>query len=100
MNVNRSQIDGIINVYKANVKQSKDKKSNNSGNITGKYKDKVTFSSDAKQLQELIKNVSLDDDDIRVKKVELLKQKINSGTYNIDGELVAQKIIEESKGTL
>lgn len=58
-------------------------------------KDEVVLSEDALKFAKLVKETSKVED-IRAEKVNELKSKISSGTYNIDGKLVADKIVEEA----
>jgi negative regulator of flagellin synthesis FlgM len=91
MNISRSNLEGIINLYNQNTsKLEKQKKSIQYNN----YADKLSLSADAKEISKAVKKV-LDAPDVRKDKVEALKLQIKSGAYNIKGELVAEKIIEE-----
>lgn len=58
-------------------------------------KDEVVLSEDALKFAKLVKETSKAED-IRAEKVNELKSKISNGTYNIDGKLVADKIVEEA----
>jgi len=61
----------------------------------GLSEDKVALSPEAKQIQEAKKLLdSLPD--IREDKVAEIKEQIEAGTYNIDGEKIAFKMIRES----
>ena len=56
--------------------------------------DQVVLSSEAKQMQE-IKNAFNAIPDIREAKVAEIKAQIEDGTYTIDGEKIASKMIKE-----
>jgi negative regulator of flagellin synthesis FlgM len=61
----------------------------------GLSEDKIALSPEAKQIQEAKKLLdSLPD--IREDKVAEIKEQIESGAYNIDGEKIAFKMIRES----
>ena len=90
MNISRTQLDGIMRAYQKNM-ESKDKL----GKKTPKAQaDEVSISDDVREFANAIKLVSKVED-VRTEKVEELKAKIKVGTYNVDGKLVADKIIEE-----
>jgi negative regulator of flagellin synthesis FlgM len=57
--------------------------------------EKVEFSDTAKEMQQ-IKNAVDEIPDVRESKVEALKSQIENGTYNVNGEEVAEKIIGEA----
>ncbi|MFP4086553.1 MAG: flagellar biosynthesis anti-sigma factor FlgM [Desulfobacteraceae bacterium] len=64
-----------------------------SGEVSSK--DQVVLSPEAKQIQkakELIGGLP----DIREEKVEAVRSRMQEGSYEIDGEKIASKIIEES----
>jgi negative regulator of flagellin synthesis FlgM len=91
MNISKSQLEGIMRTYLNNSDHVKNK----SGKKTPeKYTDEVSLSEDVQEFARAVKLVS-QVDDIRIEKVKELKHRINSGTYNIDGKLVADKIMEE-----
>lgn len=63
--------------------------------MQGKPEDKVELSSRGREIQEamqILKSVP----DVREDKVALLKQQIEAGTYEIEGEKIAEKMIRES----
>ncbi|MBL7202868.1 MAG: flagellar biosynthesis anti-sigma factor FlgM [Desulfobacteraceae bacterium] len=61
----------------------------------GLSEDKVALSPEAKQIQEA-KRLLDSLPDIREDKVAEIKEQIESGAYNIDGEKIAFKMIKES----
>ena len=61
----------------------------------GLTEDKVALSPEAKQIQDVKKRLdSLPD--VREDKVSEIKEQIEAGTYTIDGEKIAFKMIRES----
>ncbi len=91
MNISKSQLDGVIRTYLKNPEQIKSKTDIKSKEMQA---DELSISADVQEFARLVKLASMADD-IRTEKVKELKTKINAGTYNIDGKLVADKIIEE-----
>lgn len=91
MNISKSQLDGVIRTYLKNPKQIKSKADIKSKEMQA---DELSISEDVQEFARLVKLASKADD-IRIEKVKELKTMINAGTYNIDGKLVADKIIEE-----
>ena len=85
------RIDAMSRVYDAYKVQ---------GNVSSKKieqsksKDEVTFSSEAKDFATVTKLLS-QVPDVRVDRVEALKTQMSSGTYSIDAEEVAEKIISK-----
>jgi len=57
--------------------------------------EKVDLSDTAREIQQ-IKNTLNEIPDVRESKVAALKTQIDNGTYNINGEEVAKKIVGES----
>lgn len=95
MNISRSQLESYVRIYREQIgkiykEEGKDKLKSNST-------DSVILSAQARKLQNAVKSAGTDPD-IRQEKVAELKEKITSGTYNIDGELVAEKMLEEYLG--
>ncbi|HHY71383.1 MAG TPA: flagellar biosynthesis anti-sigma factor FlgM [Thermoanaerobacterales bacterium] len=91
MNISRSQLDGIIRTY---LKNSGHVKTKSTKKAPEECTDEVSLSEDVQEFARAVKLVSKADD-VRIEKVEELKAEINTGTYNIDGKLVADKIIGE-----
>lgn len=92
MNISKSQLNDITKTYLEKPAQTE-----NRAHIKTKEtkKDEVALSEDALKFAKLVREASKAED-IRVEKVNELKTKISSGTYNIDGKLVADKIVEEA----
>lgn len=91
MNISRSGLDKVARIYK---KQQSDIKEKQKIKNNGHYTDKVSFSKDAKQIAKAIR-LAKNSEVIRYDKVKNIKKQIQNGTYNIDGELVAQKILDD-----
>lgn len=91
MNISRTQLDGIMRAYLENQGHSKTKLSRKTPKT---YADEVNLSAEVREIAHAIKLAS-QVEDVRTEKVEELKAKIKAGTYNIDGKLVADKIVEE-----
>jgi negative regulator of flagellin synthesis FlgM len=81
-----NKMDNVFQVYNKNlgVKNIKTNKS-------GKSSDELKISENAMDFQFAINKVK-DVEDIRVEKVEKIKEQIKSGTYEIDGKKIAEKI--------
>jgi flagellar biosynthesis anti-sigma factor FlgM len=92
MNISRSQLDGIMRLYKTTPKEAKIRTKEDVKD--GHYIDSVTLSGEAKLIEKIAKE-ALQAEDMRTEKVEALKKRIGAGTYKIDARLVAEKIIEQ-----
>lgn len=57
--------------------------------------DNVNLSSKARQYQK-IKKAAMEAPDIRREKVDSIRKEIEAGTYNVRGEKVAARIVQES----
>jgi len=88
MHISKSQLEGIMRTYINNsdhVRNKSDKKT------PGRFTDEVSLSEDVLEFAKAVKLVS-QVDDVRIDKINELKDRIKAGTYNIDGKLVADKI--------
>ena len=96
MNVSKSQIEVIMRTYLKNADYIKEKKAASKQDkiSLGNCKDEVELSDDVKEFAETVK-LALQTDYVRTEKVKELRDKINAGTYNIDGKLIADKILSE-----
>ena len=56
--------------------------------------DKIQLSTKGKLLNEIISTVKQDDNTLRSEKIKELKESIDNGTYKIDSQKIAKKIIE------
>jgi len=90
MNISRIQLEGLMRIYQRNSKIT-DKLNDKTPKT---HADEVSLSDDAREIANAIKSASKIDD-VRIEKIEELKARIKSGNYNIDGKLVAEKIIDE-----
>jgi len=90
MNISRAQLDGIMRAYLKSSEHSKAKLDKKAPT----YTDEVNLSDDVREIAHAIKLAS-QVDDVRIEKIKELKAQIKAGTYNVDGELVADKIVEE-----
>lgn len=88
MKINFLNINSIQNTYKT---QSLNKYSDNKIN---KSNDRVELSQTAKYLSKL----SSEDEMIDEKKINEIKSRIESGTYNVDSKTIAKKILENIRG--
>ena len=89
-------LEGYINNLKSkkNVKQLSDK-SPEQAKGDAAIGDNVVLSSRAEEIlkaKKLLESVP----DIREDKVALIKKKIEEGTYQVDGDKIAQKMLKES----
>lgn len=85
------RIDAINKIYdsykvQGNLPSKKTEQTHN--------KDEVTFSSEAKDFAALTKLLS-QVPDVRTDKVESLKNQISSGTYTVQAEEIAEKIVSQ-----
>jgi negative regulator of flagellin synthesis FlgM len=71
------------------IKQNEDDVSNFSAD------DKVELSSRATDLKEM-QAQAMATPDVRSEKVDAIKMKVDNGTYQIDNEKIAEKLIEEA----
>lgn len=84
----------LIQQYQKSDAMKKDSETQPQGtsSTTG---ERVDLSSKAKDIQQ-IKQIIDQAPDVRTDKVQELKQKIESGNYDIDAEKIAEKIVAES----
>ena len=80
-----------IETYAARAKPS-DETKNTSAAARKSKRDEVTLSPEARQLQRILKEVHKADD-VRSELVQRLKNEIASGTYKIDAEKLADKLL-------
>ncbi len=90
----RNQINELIQQQKAGEKASQSRDGRQvSGAATPE--ERVTLSERAKEIQQARQALS-ELPDVREEKVAELKARIEDGTYRVDGEKVAEKIVGES----
>lgn len=82
-----SNLIGTTNVYKKTIKNSKAIEKNN------KKSDTFTVSDKAKDFQTALKAVHLSPD-LREQKINQITSKIQSNSYNVSAEDVANKILK------
>lgn len=84
-----NKIDNVFQVYNKNagVKKVKTDK-------TTKETDQIKISERAIEFQFALQKIK-DVEEIRMEKVEDIKNKIKAGTYEIDGKKIAEKMLEE-----
>ncbi len=95
----------ILNPYDRTTKQVRDADSSpRSGKVKGKAQakpqtpppqgDRVEL-SELSRLAEQAKEVVAKTPEVRVERVEALKERVDSGTYEVDSEKVAAKLVDE-----
>lgn len=90
MNINRSTAINNINVYKQNL----NKQHNDCKKICDK-KDTIEISEEAKKISEQLSN---NNEAIRYEKIESIKKSIEDGTYTINYNKLAEKILDKMRG--
>lgn len=83
----------VIQLYQRSETVQKDSDHSVNGNAVPQ--EKVNLSAAARDIQAL-KGAIAELPEIREKKVEDLKTRIDQGTYNISGEKIAEKIVGET----
>ena len=82
-----SRVDKVMEIYSSS-KMKKTEKPKRTEN-----KDTVALSEQAKGYQKALKAVSKVPD-VREEKVEEIKERIQSGTYNVSAEELAEKLVD------
>lgn len=88
MKIDSVQRNTMINAYSKQRQPLKQEQSNKQ-NI-----DKVTISESAKYLSK----INSSNESVNIDKVNEIKNRIKQGTYSVNSEAVAKKIIEATKG--
>ena len=88
MSINRINSQPYINAYNSNSNKSVDK--------VNKSKD-VVDRIEISELGKSLKDYSLSSDIGNVKKVADIKNKVDSGTYNVDARLTAKSLLNAMK---
>ncbi|WP_333656983.1 flagellar biosynthesis anti-sigma factor FlgM [Tissierella praeacuta] len=83
-----NKLDNIFQVYNKNSGIKKVKSDNR-----GKDTDELKISEKAIEFQYALQKLK-DVEDIRVDKVEYIKEQVQSGSYHVDGKKIAEKILE------
>ncbi len=90
----RNPAGEIIHLYEKNSQPAAD--SNKQINGTAPVpEEKVSLSEQARDVQNIKKAIN-ELPDVRHEKVDALKKEIQQGTYDVNGEKIAQKMIGES----
>ena len=84
-----------IQQYEKNESLTKGKVPQDDRMAASNPQEKVELSDTAREIRQ-IKNTLNEIPDVRESKVAELKTKIDNGTYNINGEEVAKKMVRES----
>lgn len=98
MIISGKQVEQVLNAYNTqkayNAEENKKRaeKSKKAYMTTG---DKIEISRRASDFQLAMKAIKATPD-IREEKIKAIKEKIAAGTYNIDAEKIAQRIIERA----
>ncbi|BCZ48638.1 hypothetical protein psyc5s11_47050 [Clostridium gelidum] len=87
MSINRINSQPYINAYKSNSNKPTDKVNKS------KQVDRIEIS----ELGKSLKDYSLSNDIGNAKKVADIKNKVDSGTYNVDAKLTAQSLLNAMK---
>lgn len=80
-------MNNVLQVYNKNNGVNKAKDNNKT------KEDQINISDKAKEVQFGLSKLK-DVEEIRTEKVETIKEQIKTGTYNIDGEKIAEKMLE------
>lgn len=91
MNINRAGLEGLFRVYE-NLQKRIEKKQTERGE--NHAEDSVSLSSDALEIKKALEYAS-EVSEIRQEKVARLKEQIQKGTYNVEGRLIAEKMVED-----
>ncbi|MBU5255683.1 flagellar biosynthesis anti-sigma factor FlgM [Tissierella praeacuta] len=83
-----NKLDNIFQVYNKNSGIKKVKSDNR-----GKDTDELKISEKAIEFQYALQKLK-DVEDIRMDKVEYIKEQVQSGSYHVDGKKIAEKILE------
>lgn len=90
MNINRSTAINNINTYKQNL----NKPNNNYKNISMK-KDTIEISKEARKISAKLSN---NNEVVSYEKIESIKKSIQDGTYTINYDKLAEKILDKMRG--
>lgn len=83
-----NKVDNIFQVYNKNSGTKKVKSGNGSKDI-----DQIKISEKAIEFQYALQKIKAVEE-IRMDKVENIKNQVQSGTYYVDGEKIAEKMLE------
>jgi len=83
----------FVEQYKINNKLNSGAKERVNDNVD--FKEKVSLSSTSRDIK-LAKKAIEDSPDIQKEKLQRLKEQIKQGTYDVSGEKIAEKMLNES----
>lgn len=86
--------DGMQKEKLREAHKNRDVDTKDNANKVDDSKDKISLSGKAKEINELKRMIS-DLPDMRSDRIDALKKAIESGTYTIDAQKIAKKILEE-----
>lgn len=93
MKINNN-ISKILSVYNKQQIKSNKKQDNKTNSLN--FKDELSISNEAKEIQQLMKKLK-DIPDVREEKINEIKERIKSGTYEINPEKIAEKMLNRLK---
>lgn len=82
-----NKMNNVLQVYNKNNGVNKAKDNNKT------KEDQINISDKAKEVQFGLSKLK-DVEEIRTEKIETIKEQIKTGTYNIDGEKIAERMLE------
>lgn len=82
-----NKINNVLQMYNKNSGVRRVK--NNKGK-----EDQINISNEAKEVQFALSKIK-STEEIRTKKIEKIKEEIKTGTYEINGQKIAEKILED-----
>ena len=94
MKINNNNISKMLSAYNKQSLNTSKLKENESTRL--KRKDEINISDEAKEIQSLMKKLK-DMPEVRQEKINEIKEKINSGNYEIDPEKIAEKMLLRNK---
>ncbi|MBO8159045.1 flagellar biosynthesis anti-sigma factor FlgM [Thermosyntropha sp.] len=92
MIISKNQVQNILRIYGSHLETNKVNKKESTNKAE---KDSIVISDESRIKQQLLKVVK-QAPDMRMDKVEELKEKVSSGTYMISDGEVAEKMIERA----
>jgi negative regulator of flagellin synthesis FlgM len=98
MKIDNQDMLTSINAYQNDPISRKDDNVRQQEKVQVQHQDRVELSTRKTEIDKLKKTVE-SMPDVRAEKVEALKQQLADGSYRVDGVKVAQKILENFKGS-
>ncbi len=93
MIISKSQIENILKTYNKQSGGNKINKTEAAKQVA--KKDDLVISGESKIKQKVLQTIK-NTDDIRLDKVNDLKERVSAGTYTVSDEEVAEKMIERA----